>query len=61
MSTLCSVVSSRNFDGVLSEPVLAVQWREKSVIWVKAFHLDLVDSRIGESPPCLPLSFDSVH
>lgn len=62
MSTLRDAVLSRNSEGVLNEPALAVQWRDKSVIWMKASSLDLATSRNGDSPPLLPLSFASdVH
>jgi len=59
MSTLWDAVLSRNSEGVLNKPVLAAQWRDKSVIWMKATQLDLVTSRNGDSPPFLPLSFAS--
>lgn len=62
MSVLHGAVLSRNSEGVLNEPVLAVQWRHKSVAWMKASHLDLVTSRNRNSPPLLHLTFASgVH
>lgn len=41
MSTLCDTVLSCGSKGVLNEPELAVPWRDKGVIWMKASHLDL--------------------
>lgn len=41
MSTLRDTVLSCNSGGVLNEPELAVPWRDKGVIWMKASHLDL--------------------
>lgn len=59
MSTLRDAVLSTNSEGALNAPMLAVQWRDGSLIWMKALHLDSVTSRNGDSPPLLPLSFAS--
>lgn len=57
MSALHSAALSRNSEGVVNEPALAAQWRDKSVIWMKASYLDLVTLRNGDSPLLLSLSF----
>lgn len=41
MSILRDAVLPCNSEGVLNEPGLAVPWRDKGVIWMKASHLDL--------------------